>query len=437
MLSGRRAFQRPTAADTMTAILKEDPPDVPASVAIPLSLLSILQRCLDKRPEERFHSAHDLALALEAVNSSSGVERAGAGEVKPSRRWWLVASAFALGALATAAAFWAFREPPAVPKIRRLTFRNGNVLAARFAPDGETVVYGGAWEGKPRELFSTRIDSQESRPLGFVDAEILAISSRGEMAISQHPGWSGNLMLDSGTLARVGLAGGAARPILESTPVADWSPDGSELAVIRLANGKSRVEYPIGRVLYETPLFLSLLRVSPDGTRVAFVEYEAQESGVVTVVDTKGTKRALSRPYYRPRGLAWHPDGNEVWFTPMGNEGATSVLAVTLAGRERVVHRFPGWTNLQDISRQGRLLVARENVFMPIVGARAGENLRQLAWLDGSNLMTLSADGRQVLITEWAAAAGPLGVTYIRPMDGGPAVRLGAFCTCTAAERRR
>jgi Tol biopolymer transport system component len=138
--------------------------------------------------------------------------------------------------------------------------------------------------------------------------------------------------------------------------VADWSPDGSELAVIRLVNGKSRVEYPIGHVLYETALFLSLLRVSPDGTRVAFVEYEAQERGVVTVVDTKGARRALSQPYYRPRGLAWRPDGKEVWFTPMGGEGATSVLAVTLAGQERVVQRFPGWTNLQDISRQGRVV---------------------------------------------------------------------------------
>ncbi len=425
MLTGRRAFQRPTAAETMTAILKEDPPEL-YSAALSPSLVAVVGRCLDKRAEDRFHSAHDLALALEAVSSGSGAERAIAGEAKSRWRGWSLATAFALGALVTAVSLWVRREPAnGVPTVRRLSFRNGNVLAARFAPDGQTVVYGGAWEGSPRELYSTRIDSQESRPLGFVDAEILAISSRGEMAVSLRPAWSGNLMLDGGTLARVGLAGGAPRPVLADASVADWSPDGSELAVIRTGRGTSRLEYPIGRVLYETPNFLSFVRVSPDGARVAFFEYQGQESGVVNVVDRAGVKRSLSSAYYRPRGLAWSPDGREVWFTAVESEGAASLRAVGLSGKERLVHRFIGWATLQDISREGRALVIRENIFIPIVGGRTDEKQRQLAWLDGSNLMALSADGGQVLITEWAAAAGPLGVTYVRPVDGGPAVRLG------------
>lgn len=130
------------------------------------------------------------------------------------------------------------------PTYLQLTFRRGSVSSARFAFDGHTIVYGAAWDNKPIRLSSTRIESPESRELGVADADILAISSTGEMAISLGRRYAPGVAARN-TLARLPLDAGAPREILTDAEDADWSPDGGSLAVVHVVKGNHRLEFPI------------------------------------------------------------------------------------------------------------------------------------------------------------------------------------------------
>src|SRR5262249_32151723 len=168
------------------------------------------------------------------------------------------------------------------------------------------------WEGKPTEVFSTRWGSVASRSLGLAGAGILAISSSGEMAVSlanrQTRPW-----IYTGTLARVALADGAPREILEGVQWADWVPNGDSLAVVRDVGGRNRLEFPIGKVLYETVGWISHPRFSPKGDRIAFLDHPepGDDGGSVAVVDLAGGKRTLSSGAPSIPGLAWAPTAAE------------------------------------------------------------------------------------------------------------------------------
>jgi len=142
-------------------------------------------------------------------------------------------------------------------------------------------------EGNIPELFVIRPEYPEPRSLGLPRTHLLAISSKGELAVLTKPRYIANRLF-KGTLARVSLGGTAPREILEDVPEADWSPDGSELAIILTAEGKDRLEFPIGKVLYETAGYLSDLRVSPRGDRIALFEHPKpwDDRGSVIVVDS-------------------------------------------------------------------------------------------------------------------------------------------------------
>ncbi len=118
------------------------------------------------------------------------------------------------------------------PSFLTLTSRRGYIPQARFAPDGQTVVYSAAWDGQPLDVYLTRLDGIESRSLGLPGASVLAISSKGELAISEGCQYDHAGLGCFGTLARVPLAGGAPRPIAENVRQADWSPDGAHLAAV-------------------------------------------------------------------------------------------------------------------------------------------------------------------------------------------------------------
>ena len=175
----------------------------------------------------------------------------------------------------------------------RLTFRRGIVWSARFAPDGHTVVFGAAWEGKPVELFETRVGSTESRSLGFESGSILAVSRAGEMAIALRPRFLA-VFNHPGTLSRASLAGGAARELLAEVNAADWSPDGKELAVAHASKGKSLLEFPPGKVIHEPEGVLGDLRFSPDGRLIAFWEHVPSGARVVVVSSDGSGRRVLS-----------------------------------------------------------------------------------------------------------------------------------------------
>ena len=434
MLSGQRAFHRETAAETISAILKEDPPDLSVTnQSVPQGLERLVSHCLEKNPEQRFHSAHDLAFDLEALSgtSASGIRAASAPMAGLVSRRVALPAAAALAVATLAAGLFAGRAlvPRAgdPPRFTRLTFRRGLVQSARFAPDGQTVVYGASWEGAPFEVFVTRADGRESRALGFGHADVLALSQKGDLAISRGRrftlGWE-----NAGTLAQVPLEGGAPRDVLENVQEGDWAPDGKSLLVVREVGGRYRLEFPIGKVLYESSGWISLARLSPRGDRIAFIDHpqRGDNVGSLCVVDLAGNRTTLSgkKTVLTERGatgVAWSPDGSEVWAS-----GGGTLFAVSRPGTERILARVPGGSWLLDVSRTGRALLAHVSIRREIVGLAPGETKeRNLSWFDWSFPADVSSDGRTVLFDESNRITEAGYAVYARRTDGSPAVQLG------------
>jgi len=306
-------------------------------------------------------------------------------------------------------------------------FSPWNAAVSSLCSRRQTIVYSAAWDGNSSEVFSTRAGSVASRSLGLAGADILAVSSLGEMAVLLNPRqiepWE-----YAGTLARVALAGGAPREVLEDTQWADWAPNGEELAVVRTVNGRTRLEYPIGKMLYETVGWISHPRISPQGGRIAFLDHPlpGDDSGSVAVVDLVGKKQTLSTGWSSIQGLAWSPAGEEIWFTASNVGSARGLYAVTLMGKLRRVTQVPGVLKLHDIWRDGRMLLARDNWRRQVVGLASGENTeRDLTWLDWSVPTDISADGKIFVFDEEGEGGGAAYSVYVRKMEGSPAIRLG------------
>ncbi len=437
MATGKRDFDRATAIQTLSAIIQDDPEPLSAAVSkIPANLVWIIERCLAKDPEERYGSTKDLARDLAALRDhASGISVSAVGQPAPRRfrpaRALLAAAASAGVVVATLAFFVGQRlqarldrEAP-LPVRRDLTFRRGFLTGARFAPDGQTIVYSAAWDGKPSEIFTTRVGSSEARPLGIFPAGILAISSAGEMAISL--GCENRWDPCFGTLARVPLAGGAPREVLEDVSSADWSPDAKELAVIHVVGGKDRLEYPIGKVLYQTDGYLSGVRVSPKGDLVAFFDHPSADSqrGTVCIVDRGGRKKTLTRDWPRTQTILWSPRGDEIFFDIQHEHRGHEVQAVSLSGRLRPA----SWISaMDDVSRDGLFLDSgmskrmRRDILALVPGASKERNL---SWFGESAAADLSPDGRDLLFDEYRASAAESFVTYVRKTDGSDAKMLG------------
>jgi Tol biopolymer transport system component len=439
MATGQRAFERGTSAETLTAIIREEPaPVAQLNPRVPAPVRWIVERCLAKEPEERFGTTKDLARDLAAVRDHLSeapvtAELSGATVAAVRRRrfpWAAVGAALVVAALIGFGAFTAGRKaghtPP--PSFRQLTFQRGQVLSARFAPDGQTVVYSAMWEGRPAEIFVARLDSPESRPFGLKRADVLAISSSGELAVSLNQAWAGAFER-SGMLARIGITGGGTpREIQEDVQGASWTPDGKGFAVIRDVAGRSRIESPIGKVLYQTGGWLSDVRVSPKGDRVAFLEHPARgdDGGSVSIVDLSGEKTGLTGEFATEGGLAWSPDGREVWFTAAQVGGNRALWAVTPSGSQRLLMRVTGNLTLQDVSPDGKVLIAHDTLRSGILGEAPGaDKEKDLSWLDWSNVNALTPDGRRVVFSESGEGGGPGYSTYLRSLDGSPPVRLG------------
>jgi len=430
MLSGRRAFLGDTAIETMNAILKEDPPELAHSGRqVPPGLERIVSHCLEKKPDERFQSARDLAFDLGSLSTAT-VASGAVGAVPAASRWQRRLTLATAGLAVVALALWAgarLASGGAVGSLvmKRLTFRRGNVLMARFAPDGQTVVYGAAWEGRPSELFSVRTDSVESRALGLDHANVLDVSPKGELAVLLRKG--SFQTMGRGTLARVPLGGGAPRELQDNVFSAAWAPDAENLAVMFLApSGKSRLEYPVGRPVEES-FFLqaSTLRLSPGGD-LAFVEGDTNNLRTIWVSDRQGRKRALVQGLKELQGIAWSPRTGELFFLGGRQTGEATVRAVSPSGRERVVWPGANGYALHDVAPDGRLLTERYVGRAGIIWKSTdGAAERDLGWLDGTSLRALSRDGSRILFSEVGEGAGPTGGVYLRRTDGSAAVRLG------------
>jgi len=425
--------------DTLAAILHEEPEPLAAlAPQSPAPLQWAVQRCLAKDAAERYASTRDLARDLAAIREHvSAPDRSGAegSAVRrgPGRRLRaLVPLAVAVGgALAIAFVAGRFTDPvrEALAKlaVRRVTFRRGNLVNARFAPDGETIVYSAAWEGRPQEVFVTSVRGAESRSPRIANGQLLAVSKTGDLAVLLK---KDNLASKEGvgTLARVSMLGGLPREILENAGwMVDWGTAG-QLAVARENAGQTILEYPIGKVFYKTNSVIHCPRVAPDGERIAFFDASGGEWALV-VVDRKGKRQVLVRMSDGFSGwgdLAWNPSGSEVWFNAVQPESNEGLFAVTMAGKLRTVLRPLGMFVLLDISRTGRVLLEAETYRKELMYFGPGDSKeRDLSWLDRSELRDLSRDGRALLISEHRGSDGGEGA-YLRKSDGSDAVRIAS-----------
>jgi Tol biopolymer transport system component len=439
MLSGKRAFHGDSAADTMSAILKEDPPELSVTNQnVPPGLERIVRHCLEKNPEQRFHSAHDLAFDLDALSNVSGAGRpTAAAALAPTgtaRRWLVPAGAAALALLAVAAAYRVGRRQAAAaaPKLpavtfSQLTFRQEPIFNARFSPDGKTIVYSAAPSGNSSEIYSLRPDYPGTAPTGRPGMALLSISSKGELAVLTRPRYLRHSLFQ-GTLARMPLEGGAPREIAEGVREVDWSPDGTELDLIHDVNGKDRLEFPPGKVLAETGGYFSHPRFSRKGDRIAFFEHPIKydDRGSVAVVDLAGKKTTLSDGYWGEEGLAWSADGGEVMFSAGTAYNNFEIYAVTLDGKRRTALQSAGGLTLHDVAPDGRWIATRDDQWRETPVLAPGQDReRNLAWLDLTYTAALTPDGKTLLFTELSGSMGLNYATCLRQTNGSPVVRLG------------
>ena len=437
LVSGQRAFQRSTAAETMTAILREEPPDVSEHTAagLPPALGQIVHHCLEKSPSERFQSASDIAFALQALSGSSPSSQSAMPRVLIATRqrlWIRLAAVLVAGAVIGATGFVAGRlnvSAPVAVSFTPLTYQDQTIFRGLFAPDGKTIVFSATIDGNTSnvELFTLSSEYPEPRPLGLRKTQLLSVSSKGELAVLTNVRFLGHRLFD-GTLARAPLGGGAPREILEHVREADWAPDGETLAIIREIGGRDRLEFPVGKVLYETSGYLSDVRISPRGDRVAFLEHPVRydDRGGVAVVDLAGAKTTLTDGYWGLEGLVWSRDGREVLFSGGLSYAQFVVYAVTLAGERRQALESAGGLTLYDIAADGRWLASRDDINPRLIGKAPGASSEiDLAWLDFSQPTSLSKDGRTLLFTEQSGALGTNYAVCIRGTDASPVVKLG------------
>jgi len=429
MITGSRAFHRDTKAETMAAILKEEPPEISSvTAAVPHELAAIIRRCLEKHPGERFHSAHDLAFSLEALSGSgvsTGTAAAIQGVGRPRRRPGIALTAVLVvcALVAGAAVTWFLRKPaPAsTPTFTSLTSRRGTVTNARFNRLTDTgALYSAAWDGGPVRVYPINRGTPISEPLNIGDADLLSVASTGEIAISldqRHTlGWE-----VIGTLAIVQPGGGAPRPILEDILAADFAPDGKTLAVAHEVNGVVRLEYPIGTVLYTSTGWISDLHVNPDGERILFGDHPVRGDNRANAVvlhrdgsiETVGTQASW--------GVVWAPDGETVWMAD-----GSRAYRVRPGQDPTLLISAPVSMHLLDVRPSGDVLVAAAAIRREMIGLGPGADAeRDLSWLGWSTPRLLSDDGRMVVFEEGNTSNQDGYAIYLRRTDGSPPLQLG------------
>jgi serine/threonine protein kinase/WD40 repeat protein len=494
MLSGIRAFKRNSSIETLNAILKEEPSDLTDMLpSLPPAVEKLVRRCLDKDREQRFQHARDLSFNLETLSAmSSGGTLGGMARppvtgtmplpnaptvrsaaphtsatsatsataalrtsqttarplMKPKRGVSpvLLALLYLVSIAGAAYGAWTYaqrtKEQPPEPQFRRMTFRRGEVRTARFTPDGETIVYSAAWDGKTTDTFVVSRSATEARPLEIPESEVLAVSKSAELAILLHR----DRFTNTGVLARVPLAGGTPREMADNVISADWSPDGSTLAAVRVVNGKTRIEYPIGTGVYEANA--SLVRIAPDGKRLAILERLQGEANISIIENGKAD--VVARGWSRgATGLAWAPDGKSIWISGTSSAAPAAIYAVNVGdGSIRLASRLTGVTRMFDISTRGEVLMSHGTwraalvwkpggggqAILPVPATTTGqagspvlheEPERDASWLDWSILADISPDARTILFSETREGGGAKNAVYLRRADASSPVRLG------------
>jgi Tol biopolymer transport system component len=429
MLTGAKAFDGATVTDVLASVVRGEPDWEKLPAATPLSVRRLLRRCLEKDPKKRLRDSGDASLLLE--EDADDARTAPVPIVRPGRSPIFAAIALVAVAAAAALGWWtAHRGENATTareiEFQRHTFARGMMRAARFAPDGRTIVYSAAWDGPPIKLYLARTDSNETTPIMMPPGELLSVSKTGEMAVAlglAYVGWMGD-----GTLARTSLLGGSPREILEHVRAADWSPDGSQLAIVHRVDGYDQLEYPAGTVLHKTAGYICDVRVSPDGLRIAFADHPvwADNRGDVAVVDRSGHKTTVAADITAIIGVAWAPRGDEIWFAGVRGEHTSFALyAYDLAGHDRVVYSSISPIELFDVAADGRVLLGSQRSERNVLAVLAGFSEPRNLVVSGESSLAryVSPDGRAALISNHLPKEYE---TYVVRADRPGATRLSA-----------
>jgi hypothetical protein len=438
MLAGRRPFPGEETSDVIAAVLLQEIDWRALPAGTPPRLRWLLERCLERNPRQRLRDIGEARVALDELprdaSDRADARVAAAGVMSAVRaragRPLIVASAVALLALGFAlgrVAGWSAGSDPASAApvaFERLTYQSGHFVNARFAPDGQTVFLSAAWRGG-REVFQVRPQAREL-PVGLPNAELLSVSRSGELALLLPRVETGNPYVNYGTLAVVAASGGTPRELAENVSAADWAPDGASVAALRVVGSKQRLEYPLGTTIYESPSRIFAPRVSPAGDSVAFFELDASGLWSVALVDRSGQRQILSKDWADWWNLVWSPDGREIWFAAARAGMASSLYAVDRSSKLRILLSAVGTLVLLDAPTPSAALVAHVTLVNHVLGRTQAEPVeRDLSWLEGSNAVDLSNDGRKVLLRVTSERDPGRTAVFLRLMDGSSPVRLG------------
>jgi serine/threonine protein kinase len=427
MLVGDPPFTGSTAQAIVAKVMTAEPASLTAQrKSVPPSVEDAVLTALEKLPADRFASAAAFAAGLNGQASPRSARPRPNAPTRSSIRPAAILGALVIGAIAFGVGrWWQSRSGPAQLSIIQRTFRDEAIFNARFGPDGQTIVYSAIQDSVPN-LFIIRPDYPAPTSMDLPGTQLLSISSKGEMAVLVRAEFVRHRLFQ-GTLAQIPIGGGAPREILDSVREADWSPDGTQLAVIREGNGRDRMEYPLGTVLYEASGYLSDPRISPDGKFVAVAEHPWRwdNRGHTKILDRNGKTVAVSPEYSSIEGMAWRRDGAAVLFSGREESGLV-IQELSRSGVTRTALAGPGNLTTQDLSPTGRLLLTRDDApYQLYLRAPNAAHEADVSWLDASFAPLLSRDGSLLAFTNGGIDAGPYYDVMLRHTNGEHAARLG------------
>ncbi|MEE8217636.1 MAG: protein kinase [Vicinamibacteria bacterium] len=408
MLTGKRAFQAESPVETLNVILKEDPPSIFESTRnVSPGLERIVHRCLEKRPEDRPRTAHDLAIALDAISTGStrtwDTSAAAAAATTAADRRTLVerTGLVALGAalMLGAVALYGLLNPPeapVVPVYRWMSF-SGRDSSPAISPDGRTVAFSSNRDGRPR-IWLKQVTGEAEAPLTSGPDDFPRFSPDGTTILFTRPDG------ESTSLFRVAVLGGEARRLVEDATEGDWSPDGKSVAFLRLRseNGKTVSSVSVAladgsdaREVASVPAGLRAPRWSPDGRTLAMVTSSGSllagaHQPVVLVDLESGETRAIPAPDAR-RALsaaAWTAGGELVYLQAESVAGAAGspgrlVFQDAVSGKVRTRLWSPSTAQVLDVLGDGRVVFdtrsPRQNLREAVLGPGGAANGRWLS----------------------------------------------------------